>query len=313
MSRKPDFFIVGAPKCGTTSLHAYLRAHPQVFMPASKEPHQFGTDLDFQKNRLSDEAYLRLFAGAGDARRIGEASVFYLFSTRAAREIKAFQPDARILIMLRDPVQMMYSLHGQFVYMIEEDLLDFQHALDAQDDRRQGRRLPPGSRYANELQYVQVASYTDQVARYFDVFGRERVFVRTLDDLSGDPAGTYRQTLEFLEVDPTFQPSFEVHNPARWTRARGLVRLLKGRPRLRALVLRVLPAEVRRRLGDAYTRVMPSAPRPGLSADLHARLREQFRPEIQRLGDLLQRDLSHWCAAPAPATEEAEAPSSGAR
>ena len=139
----PNFFIVGAPKCGTTALYAYLAQHPDVFMSDPKEPHYFGSDLDFRyRRRPSDQQYRSYFAGAGDRRRIGEGSVWYLYSECAADEIGQAVPDARIIVMLRDPVEMIPSLHSQFVYNGHEDLA-LADALAAEEDRAQGRRIPP--------------------------------------------------------------------------------------------------------------------------------------------------------------------------
>src|SRR5687767_1010670 len=103
---KPNFFIVGAPKCGTTSLYEYIRVHPEVFMPDRKEPAFFCSDF-YKPRRMKEEEYLSLFREAGSAKWIGEASTWYLYSDKAREGIKAFCPDARIIIMLRNPVDMM--------------------------------------------------------------------------------------------------------------------------------------------------------------------------------------------------------------
>ena len=111
---KPNFFLVGAPRCGTTSMYAYLRSHPQIFMPeTAKEPHYFAPEESlWYGKRIDDlETYLALFTGARDAVRIGEASTHYLASPSAANSIYAFNPQARILIMLRSPVDLLYSLY----------------------------------------------------------------------------------------------------------------------------------------------------------------------------------------------------------
>src|SRR5438093_448879 len=141
---RPDFFIVGAPKCGTTAMYAYLRQHPQIFMPFHKEPLFFGSDLTTRYGRMSLEEYLALFADASRGQRIGEASAWYLYSATAAAEIKAFAPDAQIVVMLRDPVEVMRAQHSQLLFNMQETLTSFAEALAAEADRRAGRRLPPG-------------------------------------------------------------------------------------------------------------------------------------------------------------------------
>src|SRR5687767_12353755 len=140
-------FIIGAPKSGTTSLFEYLKAHPQVFMSQVKEPNYFAPDLaDEGDNMLRhpvDEArYLDLFAGAGAALRRGEGSVRYIYSRAAPQLIHAVAPDPRIVVMLRNPVDMAHSLYRHMVAAGVEDLPTFEQALDAEDDRHQGRRVP---------------------------------------------------------------------------------------------------------------------------------------------------------------------------
>src|SRR3989339_415720 len=136
--RKPDFFIVGAPKSGTTAMCTYLKQHPEIFMPEKKESHFFGTDLNSPRFIRDKKIYLSLFSKAKDERRVGESSVWYLYSKKAASEIKEFSPSASIIIMLRNPVDMLYSQHSQFLYNGNEDIACFEEALNAEQDRRRG-------------------------------------------------------------------------------------------------------------------------------------------------------------------------------
>ncbi len=182
--RKPDFFIVGAPKCGTTAMNDYLQAHPEIFIPAKKEIHFFGADLQFQRPRVTLPEYLSYFAPVQREKRVGEASVWYLYSQQAAAEIKSFSPAARILIMLRNPVDMMYSLHSQRLYNDNENLVNFEEALAAEADRRQGKRLYQNALNTMGFFYRAAATYTPQVQRYFEVFGREQVHVIIFDDFT---------------------------------------------------------------------------------------------------------------------------------
>src|SRR5579859_908594 len=137
---RPNFFIVGAPKCGTTALNHYLSAHPEIFM-AKKEMHHFGADLKFgpQFFRRDRAEYLAEFAGGQGRKRVGESSVWYLFSREAAAELKAFNPEARVIIMLREPVAMLHSLFHQFRADGNEPLLVFEEALAAEKEGRERR------------------------------------------------------------------------------------------------------------------------------------------------------------------------------
>ena len=131
--RQPDFFLVGAPKCGTTAMHVSLREHPDVFMPAEKEHNHFATDLvPATDPYASREHYLALFRDASFEKRVGETSVFHLYSKSAAENIRAFHADAKILVMLRDPLEFVASYHSQMVWNGDAALADLAEALAAE-------------------------------------------------------------------------------------------------------------------------------------------------------------------------------------
>jgi hypothetical protein len=293
----PNFFIVGAPKCGTTALYTYLKAHPEVFMPVRKEPHFFGRDLDHLPiDAQTLDEYLGLFADSHGEPRIGEASVWYLVSKTAAREIKDFAPGAQIIVVLRNPVDMVYSLYQQNIY-VGAETLSFAAALDAEPERRAGQRIPRTVRRRQALWYREVASYTEQVARYFDTFGREVVHIVIFDDFKADTRGSYRSTLEFLSVDPCFETEFAVVNRSKLVRNRTFH---YGYTRLEQLGMRHLPHRwwpYYRRFFISILRTINTykAPRPPLDPDLRMRLQADFRPEVEQLSALLGRDLTAWC------------------
>ena len=292
----PTFFIVGAPKCGTTSLNDYLRQHPDIFMPERKELHYFGSDLRFVKSeRPTREEYLANFAAAKPGQIAGEASVWYLFSEMAAKEIQAFCPAAKIIIMLRNPADMMYSLHSQYLFESNENLADFAEALAAEEERSQGRRLPPNSNYREGLLYRRVASFAQQVRRYLDVFPREQVMIIDFDDFSRDTARVYAEVLQFLGVDPSFRCEFEVRNPNKQVRSRFLHSFLNNPGTLAILLGRLIPKSFRRSLVSRLKSAnSPAAPRPPLSPELRAELNREFAAEVEELGVLAGRDFSKW-------------------
>lgn len=294
--RFPDFYLVGAPKCGTTTLYDTLRQHPQIQMPATKELLYFASDLSFG-NRPSEEQYLAHFANLDRAGRVGTAHTAYLQSSRAAEEIHAVRPDARIIVMLRNPVEMLPSWHSELLYEAIEDLPDFEDALAAEPDRRRGLRIPKhaGNSYVEALYYRDAAGFTAQVARYFGVFGRSQVHVVLFDDLRSDPGGVAREVFEFLDVEPDFIPELSVLNSNKALRSRKLQELffhVEGPVRRAGRI--VLPRSVRRRLVDMNTR---TEPRPELSSEVRTRLEEEFSAEVARLSRLLQRDLARWRVA----------------
>jgi len=307
--RKPDFFIVGAPKCGTTALTHYLRQHPGIFLPPGKEFHHFGSDLEVRgpldahvKDR---EKYLRLFEGAREEKRIGEASVWYLYSSEAAREIARFRPGARAVIMLRDPVRTMHSHHAQMLYTGDETLEDFREALAAEPARRRGERIPGGNYLPCSLYYRDVVDYAPQVERYFDALGRERVHVILFDRFREDTRGVYRDTCEFLGVDPDPVPDFQRVNPTTEVRSRLLRKLVRHPPKLLHRLIAWLdhrfPNLLHRRLRPLYHALNARrVERPPLDPDLEARLRAEITPGVRRLERLLGRDLSAWKTTDSP-------------
>lgn len=138
--KKPNFFIIGAPKCGTTSLAAWLAEHPQIFMSPIKEPQFFNKDVGFPMKSL--QAYEKLFKDASSGHiAVGEATVLYLYSKVAVRNILDYNPDAKFIVCLRNPVDMAYSLHEQWFFNGIEDIEDFKEAWLMQDIER-GRHRP---------------------------------------------------------------------------------------------------------------------------------------------------------------------------
>jgi hypothetical protein len=289
----PDFYLVGAPKCGTTALYEFLRQHPDIFLPKTKELIFFGSDLSYP-NRLSEEEFLAYYTERGDEQRAGSAHTAYLQSRRAPAEIKARRPDADIVVMLRNPAEMLLSWHSELLYQTIEDIEDFEEALDAEADRRQGLRLTRSARhsYVESLYYTDVAAYAAQVERYFAAFGRSHVHVIIHDDLRSDPIATYRGTLDFLGVDSTFEPTFGVLNQNKTVRSRTLQKFFFASSVPGHRVIRnLLPGRLRRRLLEANVHREPRAEVP---TQVTRRLQQLFHDDVARLSVLIGRDLSGW-------------------
>ena len=313
MTRRPNLFIVGAPKCGTTSLYEYLEGHPDVFMSPVKEPMYFCPDARGGHRRRfeygsEEQSYLDLFAGAGDEKVLGEASTRYLASHVAPGLVHEFDPAARIVIMLRNPVDMIYSLHGERVSFGREPLTDFEQALGADADRMAGRNLPAG---ASPLwaPYRNAARYGEQVGRWLGQFGRPAVHVIVFDEFVADTAGEFRRLLEFLAVDPDYRPeSFAPRRRSHRRRGGPLRAVVETRP-VRWMAHRVLPALLGRtsstrliwRFRQSRLNLEP-APRAPLSPELRHQLEAEFTPDIQRLSELLDRDfVAMWFGRPVEA------------
>ncbi len=278
----PDFFIVGAARSGTTSMFTLLKQHPEIFVSVLKEPHFFGSDLTRQPHTVRDpEVYLSLFADAAEGQKTGEGSVWYLLSKKAAAEIKETCPDARILIMLRNPVEMIASLHSLYLRTGNEELADVEVAIAAEDDRRGGLRIPADAYFPEGLIYTEAAAYHDKVQRFLDAFG-DAVKVVIFDDFVADTPAAYKDALSFLGVDPEFQPNWDLE-AANAAMRLGVLRQL-----------RKLPPELRRVMRGGGSRHLGK--KQQMSREVRARLTERCALNVEKLSALIDRDLGHWCA-----------------
>lgn len=295
--RWPDFYIVGAPKAGTTSLYEYLAGHPGVFLPARKELRYFGSDMEVRhRHTFSREEFLAEYAGAPDGAALGNAYVWYLYSSAAAAEIHGVRPDARIVVMLRDPVDALHSLHSEFVYDGNEDIEDFASALRAEPDRCAGRRVPAEAHFPAGLCYRRTVRYAEQLQRYLDRFGRRQVHVIVFDDFAADPAATYARLLDFLGLPDEGRAAFPRRNPNKRSRSAVMRRVLAAPPRpVRRAVRALLPRRIREGL---YRRAVAlntrGEQRPPMPVELRRALREELEPEVGRLEDVLGRPLPAW-------------------
>jgi hypothetical protein len=306
--RVPDFFIVGQPKSGTTALYAMLRTHPQIFMPDFKEPRFYADDLPsrFQEPRASGlpaetyEDYLALFAPAGEGQLVGEASTAYIWSQSAASRIARARPEAKIIVILREPAAYLRSLHLQLMEIRIEDAKTLRKALALEDERRAGRHVPREiGNWPQVLLYTDRVAYVEQLRRYHAVFAPEQVLVLIYDDFRADNEGTVRRVLAFLGVDQQAPVTVTEANPTvrmRSARVDGMVRSVTvggnpiARNARRALKL-VLPESARERLRFLiWRRLVFGSPRPA-DEELTIELRRRFKGEVQELSEYLGRDL----------------------
>ncbi len=295
--KKPDFFIVGAPKSGTTAMDSYLGKHPDVIMAHPKELHFFGSDLNYSYPGPSLEQYRSSFANAKDGKLLGESSVWYLYSKLAASEIKEFSPDAKIIIMLRNPVDMLYSQHCQFLYNGNEDIISFEKALEAEEKRKNGLLIPKSATLPEGLYYKETVKYFEQVKRYLEIFGRENVHIIIFEDFKKDTALSFRDTLVFLGLDDNSMIDLNIINPNKKVRFKIIRELLSDLPDYLRLPVRMLmPITLKSRLIELLRRLnIRYVPRPDMPPELRGRLNEEFRADIEKLSSLIDRDLSFWC------------------
>lgn len=300
---RPNFFIVGKPKCGTTALHYMLGQHPDIFMSAEKEPHHFASDKAEAAERRrrgfrglpykDRQRYLELFSEAEAESIVGESSTGYLYSKCAAEEIAAFNPDARILMVFREPVSYMHSMHGQLLRSANEVEPDFGKALALEETRKRGELIPSTTSYPNYLFYTEQAQYAEQAERFLTAFDAEQVKIVVYEDFKRDNLAVYREVLEFLGVDPLFTPDpvkLQAYKRVRFPRLASWLTYY-GEKR-RGSFAECAPDWLQQLVRPVFSHVFfTNDPRPPLDPDLRRELAARFRPDVLRLAELTGIDV----------------------
>ncbi|MFZ9847540.1 MAG: sulfotransferase domain-containing protein [Flavobacteriales bacterium] len=291
----PNFFIVGAPKCGTTSLQYYLEQHPDVFF-APKELHFFGEDLNI-RNHFNDLAkYQSYFANATQKAK-GEASVWYLYSQTAPHEIKALVGDAKIIICLRNPVDMIYSLHGENIYNGYETESDFEKALTLEYGRKSGFNIPSSATFNQCLFYKENGLFSAHIERWQQIFGKENVLVVLLDDLKSNALEVTNKTLSFIGVSKLENIDAETQNEAKDFASLGLHQKFKSAKNWEKNLLRLLipSKKIRERiLNKVYQANIKKSAKKTMSPELRNKLTHFYVEDIKATEKLIDRNLNHW-------------------
>jgi hypothetical protein len=303
---KPNFFIVGAPKCGTTALSEYLRSHPNIFISTPKELHYFSEELtdDFREAKTLDQ-YLNFFKDCKKEQlAIGESSPAYLFSPVALNNIRKFDKNSKIIVMLRNPVDLAYSLHSQLVFNFSENEKDFEKAWKLQDSRRKGHNIYKKCTTPSLLQYSKVCMLGDQVEKLLKKFPAEQVKLILFDDFKASTKMVYEDVLSFLEVPSDGKSSFPRINQNKeikgWLRGFLNYDLIRKSEPLNSIVNHMKDLFGVKRLGvraiirGIIAKGITVKKRPPMSPDFRAELIDEFREDIKKLSMILDRDLSHW-------------------
>jgi len=310
-------FIVGAPRCGTTTLAQFLKEHPEVSFPIIKEPHYFAQyDLrglsDRQLRERVEEEYLgRFFKGDPSLRIAADASVTYLYTPEQLEPVLRLWPDSRFVIAIRNPLSMLPSLHSRLMYVGVETVGKFEDAWAAARGQLARRRSLSGIIDPLWLRYDEAARFATYLERLFSVVGRERCLVMILDDMVANPSEQYRRFMDFVDLEPVRTEGFQVHRPGRRVRSLWLQRMLK-RPNimLRKSVaegkFKTPPINLLEGNGNAALNMVLAVRRQMLrlnrterrpepiSESTQAEICSHFEPEVERLSSLIGRDLTHW-------------------
>jgi len=291
---KPNFFIVGAPKSGTTAIYDYLKEHPDVFF-YMKEVCYFCSDLTMRTPHLTEDVYMGYYKNATTQKIVADGYVFHLVSQESAKEIKKFNPEAKVLIMLRNPVEMLYSLHQNHVFNGDELVEDFEKALHTP----LAQRVSPFYRCPLEsLDYSIMGKYYEQVLRYKSVFSEDKLHIILFDDFKADTKGEYLELLKFLGLEAFMPGSFAVVNPNKLPRSKTYLKFLLNPPGfIKALGRFLFPHHTMRRewmIDRLWNLNEKRTQRKPLSIETRKQIIAMYKDDIEKLGKLLNRDLSNW-------------------
>ena len=299
---KPNLFIVGQPKSATTALHQFLGQHPEIYMSGIKEPHFFCADFHLESDRAygrqrffdfrSESAYLQLFSRAKEVKIAGESSTNYLYSQVAAEKIHNFNPDAKIIIILREPAKFIYSLHSHYVKFTEENEPDFLTALALETERKQEKATSPRVISPSYLYYSQRVQYYKQVKRYCDRFNPEQIKVVIFEDFNSENERFFREILEFLGVNTNFAPEYEAINVNKEVKFKAINNLINS-PLVKSISKNLVSQEfnefIRDNIVEKY--LWHSAPKAKMPEEIKIKLMKQYKSEVVKISKLLNIDL----------------------
>lgn len=305
--KKVDFFIAGNSKSGTTAIYEFLKQHPSVCVPPyNKEPNYFATDFLHDVDvgifrRRTERQYHGLFSACPEDTLWGEASGSYLYSKEAAQRIYAYNPDAKIITIFREPVDFLHSYHLQMLknpISEGETIKDFEEALRQEPLRKQGKNIPEGCLIPALLYYAERVKYAEHLGRFLSRFDASNIKVIIYEDFKADNDQTFKEILSFLGIDEEFEVKFDKYNRGKKIRSRTLKNiidtLVMGHGVFRyakSAVKKTTPRSVRRLLFKIMYNKVAFKPKPDVDPELRHRLKKRFKPEVEKFSQLVNQDL----------------------
>ena len=296
----PNFLLIGAQKAGTTALHYYLKEHPQIYMSPIKEPGFFDFegqkpsfigpgDQELYEHVPTDiESYCQLFQGVSDEIAIGEATTWYLYSSRAPKRIKHYIPDVKLIVILRNPVDRAYSAFMHAVRDGRELITDFPQAL-----KQEEIRINQNWEYI--WHYKQMGFYYVQLKRYFELFDRSQIKVCLYEDLKDNPVALTQDICQFLNIDQTLiSGSPPRRNVSGFAKNKLLDHFLKKQNAqwLKTPFKLFLSPKMRENI--VVNLKNRNRTKPQIPPVIKIQLAEMYREDILQLQELIERDLSIW-------------------
>ena len=298
--RIPNLFIVGAPKCGTTSLAYWLGQHPDIFAPQEKEPGYFGSDLHGGSRQPAPSAYGEHYRDWHTQAFALDATPSYLVSSRAAMEIAAARCDAHIIVLVRNPAEAVHSAFHHARFRLTETLETIEEALDAEAGRK-ASGIAPRFGLLHSLLYTDIFHYRTNIARYLAVFPPKQVHVLLTEDMKARPKALMNDLFAALGLDQAVTEKIDLasRNEAGGGFWPFLTRMALHPPGWIGSISKRLLSVEQRGAARAKIRALNTrkAANPPLAPETRARLQAIFAEDIAWLEDYLQRDLRHWTAS----------------
>ena len=284
---KVDFFIVGAPKAGTTSLYHYLNQHPDIEMSKVKEPNYFSSKSikdqgTYYNSNIVDNymEYHSLFNLENKTALFGEASVSYLFYHDVPVKIKKYNNSSKIIIVLRNPIERAFSHY----------LMDYRLGLVTQEFRHIIQKLKEsGDNNLLYQQYIELGQYSEQVLRYINEFGRDNILIIDYDNFKHNNKKEVQDVYNFLGVDVGFLPDFSV-NFNKFILPNKLIYRFYSIRLIRKIVAAFLPVNMQ----DYIRRKFFLSNKPVMSVQIRDQLKEVFEEDIIKLSKILDKDFKKW-------------------
>ena len=285
---KVDFFIVGAPKSGTTSLYHYLSEHPQVEMSSQKEPDYFSDKaiheqgMYYAKNRVDTlDKYESLFVQK-ESVVYGEASVSYLFYENVAEDIKKYNPNAKIIIMLRDPIERAFS-HYLMDYRLGLISDSFENVLAKISNHKNAHLF--------YQQYIEVSKYAKQIQRYLDFFKKENILFIDYEDFKKNVSKTVDQVYNFLNISTEFVADINTKHNTFIMPKNKIIRLIYSFVFLRKILTFLFPVYL---VKNIRVLLFKSDKKPELLKETRSLLSIIFNDDIKKMEEVLAKNYSKW-------------------
>ena len=286
---KVDFFIVGAPKAGTTSLYHYLKKHPQIEMSLQKEPNYFSDKeiqiqgLYYSKNRIdTEEKYNGLFNTQKKDVIFGEGSVSYLFYPTVAQDIKVYNPMAKIIIMLRNPIERAFS-HYLMDYRLGLVSDSFEDIINKKSKHKNAHLF--------YQQYIKVGEYAAQLKRYCDIFDKKSILLIDYEDFKNDVTGTVNSAYSFLNISADFSVDINKKYNTFTMPKNKLIRFVYSFVIIRNILSFIFPKNI---IKAVRLILFTKDKKPKLLEETRNQLKHYFRNDVRLLGNLIGKDYSKW-------------------